>query len=102
MCYRDLSVYVQALDGQVCYYRDENGFEIDAILQLNDGRWGAVEVKMGIHQFDEAAANLIRLKERMAEILQPPSFMMILTATAGFAAERDDGVLIVPIDLLGP
>jgi hypothetical protein len=102
MCVRDLDIYVQVLGGQVCYYRDENGFEVDAIVQLDDGRWGAIEVKMGMHQFDEAARNLIRLKERMKEVLVPPSFLMILTATAGFSATREDGVHIVPIDLLGP
>jgi predicted AAA+ superfamily ATPase len=102
LCVRDLDVYVQALGGRVCYYRDESGFEVDAIVQLDDGRWGAVEVKMGIHQFDEAAANLLRLKDRMREALPPPSFLMILNATAGFSATREDGVLIVPLDLLGP
>jgi predicted AAA+ superfamily ATPase len=102
MCVRDLDIYIQVLGGRVCYYRDENGFEVDAILQLDDGRWGAVEIKMGVHQFDEAAANLIKLKERMAKVLPPPSFLMILNATAGFSATREDGVLVVPLDLLGP
>lgn len=102
LCIRDLDVYSSVLDGRVYYYRDEKDFEIDAIIQLNDGRWGAIEVKMGMHQFDTAAANLIRLRERMDGVLPQPSFLMILCATSGFSATRSDGVHIVPLDLLGP
>jgi predicted AAA+ superfamily ATPase len=102
MCIRDLDVYTQPLGGRVCYYRDENDFEVDAIIQLDDGRWGAAEIKMGTHQFDEAAGNLLRLKERMSDVLPPPSFLMILNATSGVSAMRGDGVWIVPIDCLGP
>jgi predicted AAA+ superfamily ATPase len=102
LCIRDLDVYAQALKGRVCYYRDENGFEIDAILQLDDGRWGGIEIKMGVHQFEEAQANLLRLKKRMEGILPPPSFLMILNATAGFSAVEENGIWIVPLDCLGP
>jgi len=38
---RDLRAYVESLDGKVFYYRDKSGNEVDAIVQLNDGRWGA-------------------------------------------------------------
>jgi predicted AAA+ superfamily ATPase len=102
LCIRDLEVYAQALNGRVCYYLDENGFEIDAIIQLDDGRWGAVEIKMGTHQFEEAQANLLRLKERMEGILPSPSFLMILNATSGFSALQKNGVWVVPLDCLAP
>jgi len=102
MCVRDLDVYTQPLGGRVCYYRNEKDFEVDAIIQLDDGRWGAAEIKMGTHQFDEAARNLLRLKTEMSDALPPPSFLMILNATSGFSAMRDDGVRIVPLDCLGP
>ncbi|MCL2631565.1 MAG: DUF4143 domain-containing protein [Coriobacteriia bacterium] len=102
MCFRDLTVYADALGGKVCYYREANGFEVDIIVQLDDGRWGAIEVKMGVHQFDLAATNLLRLKDKMADVLIPPSFLLVLTATSGYSAARPDGVLIAPLDLLGP
>lgn len=35
---KDLLVYVQALDGQLYFYRDANGLEIDAIIELNNGQ----------------------------------------------------------------
>jgi predicted AAA+ superfamily ATPase len=102
LCIRDLAVYAQALNGRVCYYLDENDFEIDAIIQLDDGRWGAIEIKMGTHQFEEAQANLLRLKKRMEGILPSPSFLMILNATSGFSALQKNGVWIVALDCLAP
>lgn len=37
---RDLSIYAQAHGGEVRHYRDKNGLECDAIVHLEDGRWG--------------------------------------------------------------
>jgi len=54
---RDLRVYAQVNDGRVYHYRDSYGTEVDAIVQLRDGRWGAFEVKLGTGRIDEAAAD---------------------------------------------
>ena len=49
---RDLRVYAQANDGRVFHYRDSYGTEVDAIVQLRDGRWAAFEVKLGTNRID--------------------------------------------------
>ena len=36
---------MQSLGGKISFYRDENGLEVDAILELKDGRWAAIEIK---------------------------------------------------------
>jgi len=102
MCVRDLRVYAQALDGEVFHYRDKSGLEADAVIQLKDGRWGAVEVKMGMKEADLAAEHLLDLRDRVdTERLATPSFLMVLTATeVGY--RRPDGVFVVPIGCLGP
>ena len=43
----DLMVFASVLGGEVRHYRDSNGKEIDAVITLPDGRWGAVEIKLG-------------------------------------------------------
>ncbi|MDR3282677.1 MAG: DUF4143 domain-containing protein [Candidatus Methanoplasma sp.] len=101
LCYRDLCVYASALDGDVYHYRDNTGLEVDEIIELGDGRWGAVEVKLGTFEFDKAADSLLSLKEKAGEAREP-SFLMILCASGGLAYTREDGVAVVPIDLLGP
>ena len=100
LCVRDLRVYAEANDGKVYHYRDKTGLESDIILQLADGRWAAVEVKMGNKQIEEAASNLLKLRDRVnTDKMGTPSFLMVITA-GEFAYQRKDGVLIVPIGCL--
>jgi predicted AAA+ superfamily ATPase len=103
LCYRDLCVYTSALGGEVFYYRDDDGTEVDFIIQLKDGRWGAAEAKMGRHQFEKATHNLLKLRKKMvASGAKEPSFLIILNVTGGIAVQREDGIIEVPIDCLGP
>ncbi len=100
LCVRDLRIYSQALDGEVFHYRDKSNLEADIIVHLNDGRWGAIEVKLGSKEIEEAAQNLLKLKEKIDwEKMKVPSFLMILTGTQ-LAYRREDGVFIVPIGCL--
>jgi predicted AAA+ superfamily ATPase len=100
LCVRDLRVYSQALDGEVFHYRDKSGLESDAVIHLKDGRWGAIEVKLGSKEIEEAAANLLTLKQKVnIEKMKDPSFLMVLTG-GELAYQRTDGVLIVPIGCL--
>ena len=100
LCIRDLRVYAQASDGGVFHYLDKSGLEADAVVHLNDGRWGAVEVKMGAREIDAAAKNLLKLQDKInLDKMLPPSFLMVLTGTE-LAYRRADGVLVVPVGCL--
>jgi len=100
LCTRDLRVYAQANDGEVFHYRDKSELEADLIVKLHDGRWAAVEVKLGMKQIDEAADNLLKLSNKVdAEKMNPPSFLLVLTG-GQVAYRRPDGVLVVPISCL--
>lgn len=100
LCDRDLRIYAEAIDGQIFHYRDGSGLEADAVIALNDGRWAAVEVKLGSKEIEDAAVHLLELKNKInTEKMKSPSFLMILTGTE-FAYRRDDGVYIVPLGCL--
>jgi len=98
LCYRDVSVYASSMGGEVFHYKD-NTLEVDSVVELSDGRWGGIEVKQGTHNFDEAAENLTRLKNK---VTTQPSFLAILTASGRTAYTREDGVHVIPLDCLGP
>jgi len=100
---RDLRVYAQANDAQVFHYHDNKDLEAHAVVVAPGGRWGAVEVKLGSHEADAAAATLLRLKSKLASepTLTTPSFLAVVTATGGVAHTRADGVHVIPIDCLG-
>ena len=100
LCTRDMRIYAQANDGDVYHFRDKNGLESDMIVALNDGRWAAIEVKLGNKQIEEAAQHLQELARKVDdEKMGHPSFLMVLTG-GEYAYQRKDGVLIVPIGCL--
>lgn len=100
LCTRDVRIYAQVNDGEVFHYRDKNNLEIDLIISLHDGRWAPVEVKLGEYQVNEAAENLIELKNKVdTSRIGEPSFMMVLTG-GRYAYKRPDGVLVVPLGCL--
>ena len=101
---RDLSVYANVIGGTVSHYRDNTGLECDAVLHLEDGRWGAIEIKLGGDDLIEHGANSLKtLRNKIAEKSEEkaPSFLMVLTAIGG-AYKREDGVYVAPINLLKP
>ena len=100
LCTRDIRVYAQAIDGDVFHYRDKSGLESDLIVRLRDGRWAAIEVKLGNKQIEEAARNLLKLKRKIDEDkMGQGSFLMIITG-GQYAYRRNDGVFVVPIGCL--
>jgi len=100
MAVRDLRVYADSLNGNVFFYRDKQGVEVDAIIELADGSWGAIEIKMGSNEEDSAAKKLLRFKKNVdTEKMGEPSFLAIVTATQ-IAYQRDDGVWVIPLGCL--
>lgn len=104
MAVRDLRIYADTLGGEVRHYRDNAGLECDAIVHLDDGRWGAIEIKLGGEKLiEDGASSLKRLKSKILEKSseRAPEFLMVLTAV-GEAYVREDGVYVVPINMLKP
>ena len=100
LCMRDLKVYANAIGGDISFYRDENGFEIDAIFRTSNGKWGAIEIKLGAGYIDEAAKNLLKFKERIdTKKCGEPSFLMVLTG-AEYSYKRQDGIYVISIGTL--
>lgn len=101
---RDLKVYTQSLDGNVYNYRDKSGLEADAVIHLNDGRWGLIEIKLGGETLiNEGALTLTKLKEVIdQDKMNKPAFLAIITATDSFAYKREDGIYVIPIACLKP
>ena len=110
LCIHDLCIYASVLPetkaDPVRYYRDADGLETDAVIELRDGRWAAFEIKLGDNRFGEAAASLLRLKKKIA--LNPaaenpePEFMAVLVGAGEYARrDKETGIYIIPITALG-
>lgn len=101
---RDLAIYANSLGGTVKHYRDNAGLECDAVIHLEDGRWGGVEIKLGGDDLiNDGASSLKKLRDKIIEKSdeKAPSFLLVLTAVGG-AYQREDGVFVAPINLLKP
>ena len=101
---RDLRVYADSLGGEVKHYRDNSGLECDAVVHLEDGRWGGIEIKLGGDDLiNDGAESLKRLRDKIVQKSdeKAPSFLLVLTAVGG-AYKREDGVCVAPITMLKP
>lgn len=102
MVVRDLRVYAQPLRAEVQYYQDNSGLEVDAIVDAGT-TWGAFEVKLGgTKPVDEAAANLLKFRDRVDTSRTGPPGVLGVIVASGYGYVRKDGVQIIPIGCLGP
>lgn len=102
LCERDLRIYAESFGAKLYHYQDYNNNEIDAVIELKDGNWCAFEIKLGAHQIDDAAAQLINIKNTIAAQKDgiPPSVLCVICGMSNAAYRREDGVFVVPITAL--
>lgn len=102
LCIRDLIVYAESINGNLYHYRDASSLECDAVIHLRNGSYGLIEIKLGGDKLiEEGALNLIKLKNKLdTSKMKQPSFLMVITATGGYAYRRNDDVYVVPIGCL--
>ncbi len=103
LCIRDLRVYADALGGTVYHYRDKSNLECDAVVHLENGSYGLIEIKLGgDNLIREGAENLQVLANKLdTSKMKKPAFLMVLTGVGDYAYKRpEDGVLVVPIGCL--
>ena len=99
---RDLRILAQRLEGTVLHYRDNNGLEVDAVVQLADGRWAGFEVKLGAGLVDQGAASLLRFSQQIDTAKSgAPAILGVITGT-GYGYVREDGIAVIPIGTLAP
>ena len=101
LCERDLRIYAESFDAQLYHYQDYANKEIDAVIELKDGRWCAFEIKLGANQIDKAAENLVEIRDKIvAEGGIAPSVLCVISGLSNAAYVRQDGVYVVPITAL--
>jgi len=97
----DLSVYAESFDATLYHYQDYKNNEIDAVIELEDGDWCAFEIKLGAKKIDEAAKNLIKVRDDIiSNGGKAPKVMCVIAALSNAAYRRADGVYVLPITAL--
>lgn len=99
---RDLRIYSELLNGTIKHYKDNAGLECDSVIHLQDGKWAAVEIKLGGEELVNYGAkklNLLKNKLTTKSDTNPPTFMAIITAF-GPCYKREDGIYVIPLNCL--
>jgi predicted AAA+ superfamily ATPase len=99
LCERDLRIYANSFGANLLHYQDYNNDEIDAVVELPDGRWSAFEIKLGANQIDEAATKLLKINKKFSH---PATTLCVICGLSNAAYKRSDGVYVVPITALKP
>lgn len=100
LCERDLKIYAESIGAKLYHYREvDTGLEVDAIIEIADGEYGAIEIKLGANKEEEAAASLKKFYNS-AEV--KPKFMCIICGLYNAVVKRPDGIYVLPITALKP
>lgn len=92
-------VYAQASGAEVSHLRTHRGdHEVDLIVERDDGRVVALEVKLAPDVDDHDVTHLHWLKSQLGDDLLDA----VVVNTGRGAYRRDDGIAVVPLALLGP
>ena len=103
MAVRDLRIYAQSLGARLYYYGDDSGLEADAIIDGIDGRWAAVEIKLGGGAaITKAMKSLRAVRERVDTARRGMPARLIVVTAFGHGYQTDDGIAVVPLTALKP
>ena len=101
MVERDLSIYAQAINAKLFHYQDYKNNEIDAVIELEDGNWCAIEIKLGLNKAEEGSNNLIKVcKDIVDNGGKEPMMKCVIYGVGNMAYKNADGVYIIPITAL--
>lgn len=101
MVERDLSIYAQSLNAKLFHYQDYRNNELDAVIELEDGNWCAIEIKLGLNKVEEGANNLIKVcKDIVDNGGKEPIMKCVIYGVGNMAYKNADGVYIIPITAL--
>lgn len=91
-------VYAQAAEARVAHYRTQRGErEVDLIVERDDQRFVAIEVKTARTVTDDDTTHLRRLREQAGDAMLDA----LVISTGPRAYRRPDGIGVVPLALLG-
>jgi hypothetical protein len=95
----DVRVYAQAAEARIGHLRTRGGrHEVDLIVERDDHRVVAIEVKLAQNITDDDVRQLTWLRDQIGDDLLDA----IVVSTGPHAYRRRDGIGVVPAALLGP
>ncbi|QTV80577.1 ATP-binding protein [Microbacterium sp. NIBRBAC000506063] len=96
---QSVRVYAEAMNARIGHLRTKKGeHEVDIIVETNDMRCTAMEVKLSDTVHDSDVRHLHWLRQQLGDRLADA----VVLYTGPHAYRRPDGIAVVPLALLGP
>ena len=102
LCVHDLKVYAENIDATIYHFLEEHGASADALIQLEDGRIGCFKHIVGAGDIDNAAQNLLRVKDILQKANKDCSLLCIICGMSDAVYTRPDGIVVLPLTALKP
>lgn len=75
--------------------------EMNAVIELEDGLWCGIEIKLGANQIDFAANNLVKINNSIIKNCgKSAKSLCVICGLTNAAYGRSDGEYVVPINSL--
>ncbi len=101
MAIRDLSVYASSLGATIKHYRDSANREVDAVIELENGDYCAVEIKIASDEnIEKGIASLLSFKRINEEAGRKPPLFSLLLTSHGASYLSKEGVYVIAINRL--
>lgn len=104
-CSRVCSALGAIPDPIVCYYGDVDNLEVEIVVGLPDGRWGAFEVEPSEEKVSDVERNPLHLRDKVlnnpAARNRGPEFMTALVGKTSFCHQTPADVYVIPVTELG-
>ena len=97
-----LRVFAEPLGGRVFHFRDKSGREADIVVELDDGRWAAFEVKLAQRQIPAAQTSLAAFVDDVDTKRTPPAEFTAVVTADGPTMTLPDGSVTFPLRALRP
>ncbi|WP_342767041.1 ATP-binding protein [Acidipropionibacterium virtanenii] len=96
---QSVRVYAEAMNASIGHLRTKNGdHEVDIVVETDDRRIIAIEVKLADTVSDDDVSHLHWLRGQVGPLLTDA----VVLNTGPYAYRREDGIAVVPLALLGP
>ena len=98
---RDLRIYIESLGEKWDHYRNnKTGTEVDAIVELPGGEFGAIETKLGSNGIEDAKNSLNKFSN---DVKVKPRFKCIICGLwSSVVKDSESDIYIIPITALKP
>lgn len=98
---RDLYVYAESIGATLKHYRDSSNQEVDAIVEMENGDYAAIEIKIySENNVKEGIKSLISFNRKMEDSMMKLPKIQIIVTSHGPCYKTNEGVYIVPVTML--